>query len=553
MAEPRAKPLLVERYRPQTLSALRGHEAKKKELCRWIASRKREPYLNHQIAVLSGPPGIGKTLLAHLALQEYGYKVVELNGSDCRTPVSSAAGKKKKSHGDDADSGVDVDTIYAYGKSLFDVSGERLALVLDDVHTWTNLDVKKLCSLLVLHKEAAKKALDRTRKCSAEEKKLTVALGLEDERDHAHLPPARRPLKAVPSTAVFGLPKTYPRPLVCPIIVTVSSPPFSDRIKTLLASCLHISLDRLPTPCMRAILDHVRANERLLDLSRTDPDSLLQLANGDARKLLNTLNLLLSPSSAAPVLLTPTGDACPVKSLSHYDGSSAPDLFRTAREFFVRRAECSLEETLAMATQADLLPEFAFHNYPDALRDSELPTASAISELCAEADALCFHAPVEYRHVLACFGVSRRLSNARTHVAFPSPLLCYSSKASARQAQRRKLTAGTRGGYFFRLSLLEQQESGHLLIRKTGNEWLSAVKKAAKNAASKPSRKKTTQSADGYLLRQPPLPPKKPPKSLASYGFYTVAQVELLKKLAALGTCSGSAADKSLEHSNGSD
>merc|ERR1712012_235983 len=40
----------------------------------------------HKVALLSGPPGLGKTTLAHVIAAHAGYNVVEINASDDRSP-----------------------------------------------------------------------------------------------------------------------------------------------------------------------------------------------------------------------------------------------------------------------------------------------------------------------------------------------------------------------------------------------------------------------------------------------------------------------------------
>lgn len=43
-------------------------------------------YPFYKVALLSGPPGLGKTTLAHVAAKHAGYNIVEMNASDDREP-----------------------------------------------------------------------------------------------------------------------------------------------------------------------------------------------------------------------------------------------------------------------------------------------------------------------------------------------------------------------------------------------------------------------------------------------------------------------------------
>jgi chromosome transmission fidelity protein 18 len=43
-------------------------------------------FLQSQVILLCGPPGTGKTTLAHIAAKHCGYRVLEINASDDRSP-----------------------------------------------------------------------------------------------------------------------------------------------------------------------------------------------------------------------------------------------------------------------------------------------------------------------------------------------------------------------------------------------------------------------------------------------------------------------------------
>ena len=79
--------ILYEKYRPTTLEDFCGHESTIKSLIKWLENyylpkKKDDGMLSN--AIIMGAPGIGKTSLAHIALNTCGYDVIELNASDTR-------------------------------------------------------------------------------------------------------------------------------------------------------------------------------------------------------------------------------------------------------------------------------------------------------------------------------------------------------------------------------------------------------------------------------------------------------------------------------------
>ena len=76
--------LWTDKYRPKTLSEMIGNDSKLKQIHTWFNNFKKPSA--KKILLLSGPPGIGKTTAANLALKEYNYNILEFNASSIRGP-----------------------------------------------------------------------------------------------------------------------------------------------------------------------------------------------------------------------------------------------------------------------------------------------------------------------------------------------------------------------------------------------------------------------------------------------------------------------------------
>lgn len=89
--------LWVDKYRPSSMSAVIGNQSEIKGLCEWLASWPAKGVA----ALITGPPGIGKTSAAHLVAKELGYSILEYNASDARSAsaIDKIFGGAGASHG----------------------------------------------------------------------------------------------------------------------------------------------------------------------------------------------------------------------------------------------------------------------------------------------------------------------------------------------------------------------------------------------------------------------------------------------------------------------
>jgi len=79
------KELFVIKYKPKTIQEIIGHKEQLNELGAWLDAF---PKVERRAVFITGPPGIGKTTMAHLVATTLGYKVAEYNASDTRSITS---------------------------------------------------------------------------------------------------------------------------------------------------------------------------------------------------------------------------------------------------------------------------------------------------------------------------------------------------------------------------------------------------------------------------------------------------------------------------------
>jgi len=91
---------LSERLRPRRLEDLVGNARARAELRQWADRWNTGELPRHRAAVLSGPPGVGKTTAALAIAADCGWSVVEMNASDARneSAIEQVAGRASISH-----------------------------------------------------------------------------------------------------------------------------------------------------------------------------------------------------------------------------------------------------------------------------------------------------------------------------------------------------------------------------------------------------------------------------------------------------------------------
>jgi replication factor C subunit 1 len=80
--------LWSDKYKPKCIDEMIGNKKNIETIKKWLSDFKNNKKDVERSLFISGPPGIGKTTIAHLILKHYNYDIIEFNASDVRSQKS---------------------------------------------------------------------------------------------------------------------------------------------------------------------------------------------------------------------------------------------------------------------------------------------------------------------------------------------------------------------------------------------------------------------------------------------------------------------------------
>ena len=80
--------LWSDKYKPKSINDMIGNKKNIDTIKKWLSDFKGNKKGVERALFISGPPGIGKTTIAHLILKHFDYEIIEFNASDVRSQKS---------------------------------------------------------------------------------------------------------------------------------------------------------------------------------------------------------------------------------------------------------------------------------------------------------------------------------------------------------------------------------------------------------------------------------------------------------------------------------
>ncbi|ORY96506.1 P-loop containing nucleoside triphosphate hydrolase protein [Syncephalastrum racemosum] len=285
--------LWVEKYRPRTFMDLLGDQRVNREVLKWVKTwdycvfgkkpastteRNKEiknydivyneidgeqkggqrykeitSFYSGQILLLSGPPGFGKTTLAHIVAKHSEYNVIEINASDDRT--GDVVKNKIKSS-------LEMQAIIREGKT--DDNGER------------SMSMKQKPNLLVIDE------IDGASSSGGDSfiKQLIQLAMAPADKD------------SMPGKKGENKPQPLLRPIIC-----ICNDVYAPVLRPLRAIAHHVQFRKIPTLSVAKRLKTICDSEGLDSDLRT-LSQLVEMTEGDMRSCLNTLQFIRSRSTS---------------------------------------------------------------------------------------------------------------------------------------------------------------------------------------------------------------------------------------------------------------
>ena len=246
--------LWCDKYKPQKTIDICGNKENIEIIKQWLTNFKNKVSGTDHALFISGPPGTGKTTIAHIVLSEMGYEVIEYNASDVRSQKSVRENLNK--------------ILDSMNVSMMQNSDKKnMGVIMDEVDGMSTGDrggVSELASLINPEKRVKKKLTKKSMKKS--KKNDSIVLVENDVENHDE-------------QNVNDESETYINPIIC-----ICNNNSDKKLAELKKHCLEISFSK---PSVKELLLFAKkiAKKEKMDIDLDALDFISEYAQGDFRRV----------------------------------------------------------------------------------------------------------------------------------------------------------------------------------------------------------------------------------------------------------------------------